>query len=145
MSADVWPWRTVFLVLAAAVADGLPAPQGVDNNMTAEHLLCMQLCTHQHLRQWAAHLDLDVQAPQPKPDTGHVILSAYAYGWNWHGWTVQLVAYEPVADTSVDPADAVDAIRREAALVVAAALAPDSLPEAFVSNPLLLETLTGGA
>jgi hypothetical protein len=116
-------WRMAFLAIAAKVVDGMPTPRQVRDN--GDGLLCLDLATHDDLREWARWFEI---APA-RASRHRTTLVLTAYG-QWRGWTVQLLAVSEVDDS---------------AALLAAAMPTGvegysiSGRDAFVSGPTVLE------
>lgn len=106
-TADRIPWRTAYLLIAQAVAEGLPAPTELvlyNGRITA---IWIQAATYADLARWADHFNTPTGRLIRHPGSGGMI--QYARQADWHGYVVQVRAYESwtKATQTVAEADAI--------------------------------------
>lgn len=110
--------RTMLLVLAARVADGLPAPDQISFGGDDGLGVWLNLASANDLTAWARALDVPIESPLDSARNGGFIHRAGSS--NWRGWYVCLRALEPYP-SAVESAEA-DIVRA----TVAAILTPDA-------------------
>lgn len=141
------PARDAFVLLAAAVADGLPVPETVRFNEENNGLyLFVTIAEAAVWHVWfggvsgSSNVYLNAHNPEKPFHAFRGMTPA------WRGWSVNLVAYEEVQPAQPATSKTADKVRAVAAAILEAASAEEPTQESAepVDAPTLLASLSAG-
>lgn len=80
--------------LAVLIADGLPEPRSIGFNSQSNNLVSIDFDDNEPaFTAWCRAIGAQQNAAHPNSDGSKWLHTAYQ--WQWHGWTVQMVAASP--------------------------------------------------